>query len=122
MVILVTLLPLLLTGVIASLFIATNQRAAFENGARNATRTLLAAVEADLRATIAPLELLALSSTFDGGNLKDFRSEAERALRERSEDWTNVLVSDPESDAILFDLLVPEGQALPRAPGAFDHH
>ena len=75
------------------------ERETFERGALDRVRALMTAIDAELRASITPLEVLARSPAFDGEDLAAFRAEAERALEARRGDWANIVVSDPADAA-----------------------
>ena len=77
-------------------------------------RSLMTAIESELRASATPLEVLARSPSLDRGDLEAFRAEAERALEARNGGWVNFLVSRADSGEVVMNLLVPAGGSLQR--------
>ena len=107
-----TLLPMAIFGAVGAYMLVQRERDSFERGALDRVRALMTAIDAELRASITPLEMLARSPTLDRDDLAEFRAEAERALDGRRGDWSNIVVSDPDTAQMLLDLLVPPGAPL----------
>lgn len=99
-------------GAVGAYMLVERERDSFERGALERVRALMTAIDAELRASITPLELLARSPTLDRDDLVAFRVEAERAREGRRGDWSNILVSHPETAEMLMNLLVPPGAPL----------
>ena len=96
-------------GAVGAYMLVQRERDSFERGALDRVRALMTAIDAELRASITPLEMLARSPTLDRDDLTEFRAEAERALDGRRGDWFNIVLSDPDTAQILLNLLVPPG-------------
>jgi hypothetical protein len=109
-----TLLPMAIFGAVGAYMLVQRERDSFERGALDRVRALMTAIDAELRASIIPLEMLARSPTLDRDDLTEFRAEAERALDGRRGDWFNIVLSDPDTAQILLNLLVPAGRPLSR--------
>jgi signal transduction histidine kinase/ActR/RegA family two-component response regulator len=107
-----TLLPMAIFGAVGAYMLVERERDLFERGALDRVRALMTAIDAELRASIIPLEMLARSPTLDRDDLIAFRAEAERALEGRRGDWSNILVSHPDTAEMLLNLLVPPGASL----------
>ena len=104
-----TLLPMAIFGAVGAYMLVQRERDSFERGALDRVRALMTAIDAELRASITPLEMLARSPTLDRDDLTEFRAEAERALDGRRGDWFNIVLSDPDTAHVLLNLLVPRG-------------
>ena len=104
-----TLLPMAIFGAVGAYMLVQRERDSFERGALDRVRALMTAIDAELRASITPLEMLARSPTLDRDDLTEFRAEAERALDGRRGDWFNIVLSDPDTAQMLLNLLVPPG-------------
>jgi hypothetical protein len=109
-----SLLPIAIFGVLAGYLLVEKERETFARGARDRVTAVMTAVDADLKASIAPLEVLARSPSLDTGNLAAFRIEAQRALDSRRGDWLNILLMDA-SGQHLVNLLLQPGAALPKS-------
>ena len=99
-------------GAVGAYMLVQRERDSFERGALDRVRALMTAIDAELRASITPLEMLARSPLLDGDDLTAFRAEAERALEGRRGDWSNIVVSHPDTAQMLLNLLVPPGAPL----------
>lgn len=99
-------------GAVGAYMLVQRERESFERGALDRVRALMTAIDAELRASIIPLEMLARSPTLDRDDLTAFRAEAERALEGRRSDWSNIVVSHPDTAEMLLNLLVPPGAPL----------
>lgn len=110
--ILVTLLPLAVLGAAGVYLLVDRERESFERGMVERTRALVTAIDAELSASMTPLELLARSPTLDTDDLLGFRADAQRALEARRDVWSNIVLSHPESADMLLNMLVPAGQPL----------
>jgi signal transduction histidine kinase/ActR/RegA family two-component response regulator len=104
--------PLVVFGLGGAYFLAARERDTFERSARDRARGLMAAIDNELGASVAALEVLARSPALSRGDLAAFRAEAEQALAARHEDWVNLLVSDPASARMLMNLLIPPDKPL----------
>jgi signal transduction histidine kinase len=107
-----TLLPMAIFGAVGAYMLVQRERDSFERGALDRVRALMTAIDAELRASIIPLEMLARSPTLDRDDLTAFRAEAEHALEGRRNDWSNIVVSHPDTAEMLLNLLVPAGAPL----------
>ena len=107
-----TLLPMAIFGAVGAYMLVERERDSFERAALDRVRALMTAIDAELRASITPLELLARSPALDGDDLAAFRIEAQRALEGRRGDWSNIVVSHPETAQMMLNLLVPPGAPL----------
>ena len=99
-------------GAVGAYMLVQRERDSFERAALDRVRALMTAIDAELRASITPLELLARSPALDGEDLTAFRVEAQRALEGRRGDWSNIVVSDPDTAQMMMNLLVPPGAPL----------
>jgi signal transduction histidine kinase len=115
--ILVTLLPVAGMGVVGTWLLVQREIQAVQAGTWERTRALTTAVDAELQASIAALQLLAGSPALRAGELEAFRPEAERALRQRGDSWLNLFVSDARSAALLSSF---GPQPLAQAPAPAD--
>lgn len=88
------------------------ERDSFERAALDRARVMMTAIDAEFRASITPLEMLARSPALDHDDLDSFRPEAERALEARRGDWSNIVVSHPDTTEMMMNLRAPSG-ALP---------
>ena len=109
---LATLLPMAIFGAVGAYMLVQRERDSFERAALDRVRALMTAIDAELRASITPLEMLARSPALDGADLAEFRLEAQRALDGRRGDWSNIVVSDPDTAQMLLNLLVLPGAPL----------
>jgi signal transduction histidine kinase/CheY-like chemotaxis protein len=110
--ILITLLPVTALGAATAYLLVEKERETMELAARARVRGLMAAVDAELRGSIAPLELLARSPRLDLGDLAAFRDEALLALEARRGHWANILLSRPDDGEMLMNLLIAPGTPL----------
>ena len=99
-------------GAVGAYMLVQRERDSFERGAIDRVRALMTAIDAELRASITPLETLARSPALDRDDLASFRVEAERALEARRGDWVNIVVSHPDTAEMLLNLLIPPGAPL----------
>ena len=86
-----TLLPMAIFGAVGAYMLVERERDSFERAALDRVRALMTAIDAELRASITPLEMLARSPALDGDDLTAFRVEAQRALEGRRGDWSNIV-------------------------------
>jgi signal transduction histidine kinase/CheY-like chemotaxis protein len=107
-----TLLPVGIFGLAGSYLLFDRERDTFERGARDRVRALITAVDAEIHASVTPLELLARSPSLRRGDIGGFRKEAEQALEARRGKWVNVVMSHPETAEMLMNLRIPAGQPL----------
>ena len=110
--ILATLLPVAILGVAGAYMLVERERDTFERGVRDRVLALSTAIDAEVRAAVTPLEVLARSPSLARGDLGAFRAEAERALEARRASWVNIVVSDPDTAEMRMNLLVPPGRPL----------
>ena len=99
-------------GAVGAYMLVERERDSFERAALDRVRVLMTAIDAELRASITPLEMLARSPALDGDDLTAFRVEAQRALDGRRGDWSNIVVSHPDTAQMMLNLLVPPGAPL----------
>ena len=111
---LATLIPVVAFGMFGTWVLVEREKTTLERAMGDRARSLLTAIESELRASATPLEVLARSPTLDGPDIEAFRVEAQRALDARGGDWANLQVSRPDSGEIVLDLLVPAGTAPQR--------
>ncbi len=114
------LLPLVLLSFAILLYNAQAQRRQQIQSAENTMRTVVAAVDAELRTSLASLDALAASPRLRAHDFDGFYSEA-RALLERRPSWANIVLSDPTSQHVV-NVRLPLGSPLPRGidPGAVE--
>ena len=114
------LLPLVLLSFATLLYNAQVQRRQQIQTAENIMRSVIAAVDAELRTSLASLDALAASPRLRTRDFDGFYAEA-RALLERRPSWANIVLSDPSSQHIV-NVRLPLGSPLPRAidPGAVE--
>jgi signal transduction histidine kinase len=114
------LLPLILVSFATLLYNAQSQRRQQIQAAGNTMRSVMAAVDAELRTSLAALDALAASPRLRARDFAGFYAEA-RALLERRPSWANIVLSDPTSQHVI-NARIPFGTALPRAidPGAVE--
>jgi len=112
---LATLIPVAAFGMVGTWVLVEREQATLERAMADRVRSLLTAIESELRASATPLELLARSPSLDGPDLEAFRGEARRAMESRHGDWANILVSRAEDGEMLMNLLMPAG-ATPQRP------
>jgi signal transduction histidine kinase len=99
-------------GAVGAYMLVERERESFERAALDRVRALMTAIDAELRASITPLEMLARSPALDADDLMQFRVEAQRALEGRRGDWSNIVVSHPDTAQMMLNLLVPHGAPL----------
>jgi signal transduction histidine kinase len=114
------LLPLVLLSFVTLLYNAQTQRRQQIQTAENTMRSVVAAVDAELRTSFAALDALAASPRLRVRDFEGFYTEA-RALLERRPSWANIVLSDPTSQHVI-NVRLPPGAPLPRAvdPGAVE--
>ena len=109
---LVAVLPVAILSLFNLVQSAKHQRAVLERSAMEALRALSTAVDNEMNASIAALEILATAPSLAAGNLGDFYEEARGALSRRPS-WENITVIDASGMQVL-NLRRPFGAALPR--------
>jgi signal transduction histidine kinase len=114
------LLPLVLLAFATLLYNAQTQRRQQIQTAENTMRSVMAAVDAELRTSLASLDALAASPRLQARDFTGFYAEA-RALLERRPAWANIVLSDPTSQHVV-NVRLPLGAPLPRSidPGAVE--
>jgi signal transduction histidine kinase len=114
------LLPLILLAFATLLYNAQTQRRQQIQTAENTMRSVMAAVDAELRTSLASLDALASSPRLQARDFTGFYAEA-RALLERRPSWANIVLSDPTSQHLV-NVRLPLGAPLPRSidPGAIE--
>jgi signal transduction histidine kinase/ActR/RegA family two-component response regulator len=114
------LLPLILLAFATLLYNAQTQRRQQIQTAENTMRSVMAAVDAELRTSLASLDALAASPRLQARDFTGFYAEA-RALLERRPSWANIVLSDPTSQHVV-NVRLPLGAPLPRSidPGAIE--
>jgi signal transduction histidine kinase len=110
--ILVTLLPVVGVGVIGTWLLVNREIEAVQASTWNRTRALTTAIDAELRTTIAGLQVLAASPALRAKDLAAFRGEAERTLQLRQRDWLNLFVSDGRTATMLLNVRAPASSPL----------
>lgn len=111
--ILLTVLPIGLLGLAGGYYLVHRERATLERGLRDRALTLMTAVDAEIQASIASLEVLAGSPSLQKGDLLAFRIEAKRALKARNGTWANILLANARTNEMVVNLLLPPGVKLP---------
>jgi signal transduction histidine kinase/ActR/RegA family two-component response regulator len=114
------LLPLILVSFGTLLYNAESQRRQQIQTAENTARSIIAAVDAELRTSLAALDALAASPRLRVRDFAGFYVES-RALLERRPSWANIVLSDPTSQHVM-NARMPWGEPLPRGidPGAVE--
>lgn len=111
-----TLAPVLIAAIAGGLYMAGKERTTFEEGARERTRALTTAVDAELRGIRTTVEALASSGALEESDLAMFRREAQRVMRDRPE-WRDVYVADPQGQRVLdLDIAATEAPGPVPAP------
>jgi signal transduction histidine kinase len=118
MLILATLLPVTGVGVVGTWLLVKRELQAVEAGTWERTRAMTTALDAELRASIAALDLLSASPALRAGDLEGFRPEAERALRQRGDQWLNLFVSDARTGEMQLNARAPAHATLQKAADA----
>jgi len=118
--ILVTLLPIAIFGVAGAFVLVEKERDTLARGLRDQARTVMSAVDTELQASVAPLQLLARSPALERSDLEAFRAEAQRALDAREGAWANLLVSDAETGEMLVNMLAPNASRPVSPPADVD--
>ncbi|HET9489420.1 MAG TPA: ATP-binding protein [Methylomirabilota bacterium] len=108
---LITLLPMIVFAVIASVLVAQRERANFQRSATDLTFALLTAIDAELEGSITALEVLATSHRLDTDDLAGFHAEAARVLRSHPT-WATIHLARPSGQQIV-NVLRPFGAELP---------
>ena len=67
-----TLLPMAIFGAVGAYMLVQRERDSFERGALDRVRALMTAIDAELRASITPLEMLARSPTLIATTSRNF--------------------------------------------------
>ena len=114
------LLPLILVSFGTLLYSAQAQKRQQIQAAADTMRSVMAAVDAEFRASLASLDALAASPRLRAHDFNGFNAEA-RALLERRPSWANIVLSDPTSQHVI-NARLPLQSPLPRAvdPGAVE--
>jgi signal transduction histidine kinase len=114
------LLPLILLSFATLLYNARTQREQQIEAAEATMRSVVTAVDAELRTSFASLDALATSPRLRQRDFEGFYAEA-RALLQRRPAWANIVLSDPTSQHVV-NVQLPPGAPLPRAidPGAIE--
>ena len=115
---LATLLPILFFGAAGAYLLLEREREVFERGARDRAQALANAIDAELRASIYALEVLAQSRSLDSDDVVAFRADAERALAARRGSWSNMVLSRADNAQMVMNLLLPASAALPEPSDA----
>jgi signal transduction histidine kinase len=113
---LVAVLPVAVLSLINLVQTAKSQHAELERSAMETVRALSTAVDNEVSASIAALEILATSPTLAVDNLAGFYEEAQRALARRST-WENITLLDSSGGQVL-NLRKPFGEPLAQARDA----
>jgi len=95
--VLASTLPLLIFAAVVAMFLERHQRAAVERGLRDTARALSVAVNRELTASISALETLATSEHLDGGKLRSFYDQAQRALKAHPR-WKTISLLDASGE------------------------
>jgi signal transduction histidine kinase/ActR/RegA family two-component response regulator len=111
---LATLLPMVALAAFLAAALIERERGTFRQGAMHWARSLMTAVDAELRGSIGTLQALAASRELERGDLKGFHREALGVLRSQP-NWRNVHLASPDGQQ-LASALRPFGAELPRIP------
>ncbi|MBI3635664.1 MAG: PAS domain S-box protein [Candidatus Rokubacteria bacterium] len=106
-----TLVPMIDFAVVASAFLARRDQATFQRGAMERTFALLAAVDAELKSSIATLEALAASRHLDTDDLRAFHADA-TLVHASQRDWLTIILALPSAQPVV-NVLFPFGTTLP---------
>ncbi|MEO5692714.1 MAG: ATP-binding protein [Usitatibacter sp.] len=87
------ILPLALVSGMALFYLHQQNRQSSEKSVLEVARALSIAIDAELRRTMAVLEVLSTTSLIDEGNLRGFHERARRTI-ERQRNWQAVLLFD----------------------------
>jgi signal transduction histidine kinase/ActR/RegA family two-component response regulator len=112
--ILATLLPVAIAGIAGAYVLVEKERETLERGVRDRVLALMTAIEAEMQASIASLEVLARSPSLQKNDFAGFRAEAERAVAARKGNWANIVLTDARSHEMLVNLLLSRDAALPQ--------
>src|SRR5262245_11758492 len=99
-IVVVGLLPLILLSFAALQYNAQAQKRQQIQAAANTMQSVIAAVDAELRASLAALDALAASPRLRARDFPGFYAEA-RTLLERRPSWANIVLSDPTSQHVI---------------------
>jgi len=111
---LATLIPVVAFGMFGTYVLVEREKATLEHAMGDRARSVMTAIEAELRDSATSLEELSREPSFDSGDLETFRTEAARTLEARKGDWVNLLVSRAGTGEVVMNLLSPADAALPR--------
>ena len=106
----IAFVPLLAFAIAMVVLAARDERAVFERGAKERTRALVTALDAELRSSMTALEAAAASRHLDSGDLRVFYDEASRVLKSQSQ-WRTIILTLPAGQSVL-NLLRPLGAEL----------
>ena len=106
----IAFVPLLAFAIAMVVLAARDERAVFERGAKERTRALVTALDAELRSSMTALEAAAASRHLDSGDLRVFYDEASRVLKSQSQ-WRTIILTLPSGQSVL-NLLRPLGAEL----------
>src|SRR5689334_13886435 len=106
------MLPVLGFAVLISAVLLNEVRTGIERGARDRTRAMMTAVDAELRGNVTTLQALAASRALGTDDLAGFQIQAERVLATQP-GWTHVILLRPSGEPLV-DVRHPS--APPLAP------
>ena len=104
---LATLVPVVAFGMFGTYVLVEREKATLEHAMGDRARSVMTAIEAELRDSATSLEELSREPSFDSGDLEHFRAEAARTLEARKGDWVNLLVSRADTGEVVMNLLSP---------------
>lgn len=108
-----TLFPLVAFAAVAVFMVETRDRASDERRLQQSSRTLAAAVEREVAASVRTLQVMAESERLDSDDLLDFHIEVERALASQTT-WRGITLLAPDGQELV-DTEYAHGEALPIA-------
>jgi signal transduction histidine kinase/ActR/RegA family two-component response regulator len=108
-----SLLPVLVLAVVLGAALVEHERENFRRSAQDRHRTLLSAIDEQVKGHLSTLAALAMTSPMQAGDLKAFDAVARRVLPTQV-GWQNIMVLDARGQHLV-NLRVPFGSPMPRA-------
>src|SRR3990172_2074895 len=107
----VALLPVVLLAISGLVILGRQQHAQAQQALVERARAFASAVDIELLASVAALEILARSETLDSGEFKRFFAQAQSAVSTRP-GWSGIILADLSGNRIL-STRIPYGSPLP---------
>jgi signal transduction histidine kinase/CheY-like chemotaxis protein len=105
------LLPIAIFAALQARLLVNKEADTFRRSAVENARSVMTAVDTELRGSIATVSALATSRNLESGDLRAFHEEASRILSSQP-GWMTVTLADPDGQQVV-NTLVPYGQKLP---------